>query len=264
MRETKPFASLSSGLLARKGGAKPAMRPQGFNSYGGSLEDLGWDDMGQGDDEMPEHVPSPVTALTPAPASPPRVHAVAPAPRPVPEPVIESIPEPIAPEPVAPEAIMPEPIVPKPVVVEQQRNLRESFDNAPPAVEHEHEHEHEREAEESFAEEAEAAPQPQGPESFAEEAEAAPRTHEPEGFAEQAEIVALPRRRSLPTEAKPKAAFTLRLDPDRHLRLRLASAITRRSAQILVTAALDDFLNSLPELEALAERVPAEAGQRGR
>jgi predicted RNA-binding Zn ribbon-like protein len=48
------------------------------------------------------------------------------------------------------------------------------------------------------------------------------------------------------------------------LRLRLASAITRRSAQVLVTAALDDFLNSLPELEALAERVPAEAGQRGR
>ena len=26
----KPLASLSSGLLARKGGARPAMRPQGF------------------------------------------------------------------------------------------------------------------------------------------------------------------------------------------------------------------------------------------
>ena len=47
MAETKPFASLSSGLLARKGAAKPAMRPQGFASFGSSLEDLGWNDMGQ-------------------------------------------------------------------------------------------------------------------------------------------------------------------------------------------------------------------------
>ena len=55
MADSKPYASLSSGLLARKGGAKPAMRPQGFNGGfggnagfggGGSLEDLGWNDMG--------------------------------------------------------------------------------------------------------------------------------------------------------------------------------------------------------------------------
>src|SRR5688572_6036446 len=44
--EPKPFASLSSGLLARKGAARPAMRPQGFGQVGGNLEDLGWDDMG--------------------------------------------------------------------------------------------------------------------------------------------------------------------------------------------------------------------------
>ena len=44
--EAKPFASLSSGLLARKGAARPAMRPQGFGQIGGGLEDLGWDDMG--------------------------------------------------------------------------------------------------------------------------------------------------------------------------------------------------------------------------
>ena len=31
MNEARPFASLSSGLLARKGAAKPAMRPQGFS-----------------------------------------------------------------------------------------------------------------------------------------------------------------------------------------------------------------------------------------
>ena len=47
MADPKPFASLSSGLLARKGAARPAMRPQGFGAQSGAgLEDLGWNDMG--------------------------------------------------------------------------------------------------------------------------------------------------------------------------------------------------------------------------
>ena len=46
MGEPKAFASLSSGLLARKGAARPAMRPQGFGQGGSGLEDLGWNDMG--------------------------------------------------------------------------------------------------------------------------------------------------------------------------------------------------------------------------
>ena len=46
MGEPKAFASLSSGLLARKGAARPAMRPQGFGQGASSLEDLGWNDMG--------------------------------------------------------------------------------------------------------------------------------------------------------------------------------------------------------------------------
>ena len=46
MSEAKTFASLSSGLLARKGAAKPAMRPQGFGQTGAGLDDLGWNDMG--------------------------------------------------------------------------------------------------------------------------------------------------------------------------------------------------------------------------
>src|SRR3954451_20953216 len=100
MAETKPFASLSSGLLARKGGAKPAMRPQGFGSFGGSLEDLGWNDMGQ--HETYEHVPTPIDALTPC--------------RPAP---VEAEPEP------APEAFEPPPIV------EQQRALIKSFEPGP-------------------------------------------------------------------------------------------------------------------------------------
>jgi ribosomal protein L44E len=51
MTEPKPLASLSSTLLARKGQAKPAMRPQGFAGFGMTAatavhDDLGWNDMG--------------------------------------------------------------------------------------------------------------------------------------------------------------------------------------------------------------------------
>lgn len=53
-----------------------------------------------------------------------------------------------------------------------------------------------------------------------------------------------------------KAAFTLRLDAERHLRLRLASAATNLSSQHLVTQALDSFLLTLPEVDALAAQIP--------
>ena len=186
MNEARPFASLSSGLLARKGAAKPAMRPQGFGGFGGSVEDLGWNDLGShdtnGSHDRPEHVPSSIEALTPAPGG----------------------------------RVQPEP----PVVVEQQRALETRLAEAAPQAEPQ----------------AEPAPQP------------------------QAEIVALPRSRTV--AAKTKAAFTLRLDPERHLKLRLACALSRRSAQQLVTEALDDFLDSLPELDALAGHVPEQANQR--
>jgi hypothetical protein len=54
-----------------------------------------------------------------------------------------------------------------------------------------------------------------------------------------------------------KAAFTLRLDAERHLRLRLASATANRSAQQLVTEALDRFLADQPGLDALVAQVKA-------
>jgi hypothetical protein len=53
---------------------------------------------------------------------------------------------------------------------------------------------------------------------------------------------------------KPKAAFTLRLDADRHLRLRIASAIGNRSAQQIVTEALDAFLDKHPRLDILFDK----------
>jgi hypothetical protein len=187
MNDSRPFASLSSGLLARKGAARPAMRPQGFSPIGG-YEDLGWNDMGQEaepfQDEGPEHVPSSIAALTPAPKPAPQE---------------------------------------EPPVVAQQRAIAESF------------------AAEAVAD---------APEPVADPIPAKP-----------AEVVKLPRRAAAPAHGR-KAAFTLRLDGERHLRLRLATAVTGRSAQLLVTEALDQLLATLPEIEALAERVPASGSRK--
>lgn len=66
-------------------------------------------------------------------------------------------------------------------------------------------------------------------------------------------------RRAAP--AKAKAAFTLRLDSDRHLRLRLASAVSKRSAQQIVTEALDAFLDNHPHLEALVDQAKKAKGK---
>ena len=74
MMNERSYASLSSGLLARKGTARPAMRPQGYTGF----EDLGWNDMGHAPgapvhveeeeaDEAAHRVPSSIAALTPLP-----------------------------------------------------------------------------------------------------------------------------------------------------------------------------------------------------
>ena len=56
-------------------------------------------------------------------------------------------------------------------------------------------------------------------------------------------------------EAARRAAFTLRLDADRHLKLRLASTVAGESAQVLVTRALDEFLARHPQIDHLASRI---------
>jgi hypothetical protein len=56
--------------------------------------------------------------------------------------------------------------------------------------------------------------------------------------------------------SKDKAAFTLRLDSERHLKLRLACAVQHESAQQLVTAALDALIESMPEIGLLASQIP--------
>jgi hypothetical protein len=103
-------------------------------------------------------------------------------------------------------------------------------------------------------------------EEFDETAEPDDSAHHSEAQPEPLPIVApvatrvaesAPRRAPTPraaTGSKGKAAFTLRLDPDRHLKLRLACAVDGRSAQQIVTDAVDQFLADMPELDGLAQK----------
>lgn len=65
--------------------------------------------------------------------------------------------------------------------------------------------------------------------------------------------IAAPRRKAI--EQGRRAAFTLRIEPERHLKLRLACTLQNRSAQALITEALDTYLEAQDELAELAARV---------
>jgi len=167
MNENRSYASLEPTLLARKGGARPAMRPQVAPSFNAQplppIEDLGWNDMGEAEDEEVHVLPSAyavdVVPMAPAGGKPAvRQH-------------IEAI----------------------------AAHLARSNRNDTLAA-----------------------------------AEAAPK----------------PRKAS-----SRRAAFTLRLDSDRHLKLRLASTIKNRSAQQIVTEALDRLLEAMPELDSLTSQL---------
>jgi len=221
MNEPKAFASLSSGLLARKGAAKPAMRPQGFGHSGVSLEDLGWDDMGFeppkpsvaatrdedhdafGDAVTEQPLRNPIAALTPSP-----VHG-------------------------------------------QQNDLAQQFG--------------------AEFDEDEDAEEPEGDDDAAPEQPVlkiakAPALVAPVPVAAAPVLTIAPRaaaeRIAAPRSAHgsgAKTAFTLRLDSARHLRLRLACVISGRSAQRLVTEALDAHLTTFTELEDFAGQLPGTA-----
>ena len=66
----------------------------------------------------------------------------------------------------------------------------------------------------------------------------------------------VPPRRSALASGR-RAAFTLRLAADRHLALRLATALLGRSAQQIVTEALDRMLDEHPEIRTIADKVGA-------
>ena len=206
MAEAKPFASLSSGLLARKGAARPAMRPQGFGQGGSGLEDLGWNDMGF---EPPKAAEAPRDETHDAfgedVVEHPRAH--------------------------------PTGLTPLESPVHQQQ--AELADRLYECEEDEDEADETAEpVEPEAAAPVQEVPAP-APVRIVASAAAAPRR--------------APRPRSMPG-SKGKAAFTLRLDPERHLKLRLACAVDGRSAQQLVTDALDQLLGRMPELDSMASK----------
>lgn len=144
------FASLSPALLARKGGAKPAMRPQNTagitdgKAAAANLEDLGWNDMGEAGENPAATSASPVRDT-----------------------------------------------------IERIQARLDANARAPLRVVH----------------------------------------------------------AGKPANDSRRAAFTLRLDQQRHLKLRLACTVRGRSAQQLVTDALDALLAQMPEIDSLAAQV---------
>jgi hypothetical protein len=181
------------------------MRPQapGFSPKPSaqSLEDLGWNDMGE--EDAPANHSAEVLQLTPAPANP---EAEAKTDKGSPKPKVRTMREEL-------EARLAEAGMDPTDVPAIPMKKKEALVSSAPAVR--------------------AVPTPApAPAPRAE----APAPRKAEGF-------------------NRRAAFTLRLDGKRHLKLRLASTVRNRSAQQLVTEALDRFLNDIPEIEALAAQV---------
>lgn len=185
--QPKPLAALTATLLARKGSARPAMRPQGFGGFNvplGSGEDLGWNDMGDA----------------------PEVHA-------------------------------------EPVVLRQRQKLHDEIEAPVPELK---------------------APEPEPVlETDPVAAQPGPAVVEPvpEIVDPEAESAAIAATVADTPKTKARAAFTLRLDHDRHLQLRLASTLRKQSAQRLVTAALDAYLQSQPDVTALVRQLSSTDAQ---
>lgn len=218
--EPKAFASLSSGLLARKGAARPAMRPQGFGQGGSGLEDLGWNDMG---------------------FEPPKAAAV-----PARDADHDAFGDEIPEQPLRNSVAGLTPV--ESPVHGQQAEIAGRLSACTP----------DDDGEDETAEVCDAP----GDEPVAFEApvEPAPES-EPEPAPIFVAVEAKPATAVRPRAARPrsaagakdKAAFTLRLDSGRHLKLRLACAVSGQSAQMLVTQAVDQLLASMPQLDAMAK-----------
>ena len=77
-----------------------------------------------------------------------------------------------------------------------------------------------------------------------------------DNFAEEPESLA-DAPTSVAVTPEPVTPLLLRLDSERHLKLRLAYAVRHQSAQQLVTDALDALLESMPDIDDLVSHVPA-------
>jgi len=223
------FASLGPTLLARKGGAKPAMRPQlpvlsepaeVAKLADEQLEDLGWNDMGDDDggenngacgyDASGGNVVVPIDPDAPFDPALAEAHS--------------------------------------PIVRRQQRRLEERV-LADAVMTGPEDCDTEIDDDEATAFEAVADAYADAEDTAFTVSAPAPSPIVPKVPATQA----IPAKRS--ASAGRRAAFTLRLDPQRHLKLRLAATMQGVSAQALVTDALDRLLAEIDELDAIAARV---------
>ena len=219
------FASLSPSLLARKGGAKPAMRRQSIavagaqahqpGAHDAALEDLGWNDLG--DTEEPVQSATPASSQTDDDGIETVITA---------DPAHENDDD-------KPDEDRDDDFAPL------ARHARSTANPALPKA---------REGSPDLTSRAKAGAQNPDERSIA------MRIAEAEAMTN-----AIP-------QARPKGkrtAFTLRLDAERHLKLRLACTLAGRSAQSLVTEALDTMIADMPELEALYARVQSRTHQEG-
>jgi hypothetical protein len=240
MGEPKAFASLSSGLLARKGAARPAMRPQGFGQGGAGLEDLGWNDMGF---EPPKPSGAAVdedhdafgAEIAPIPLRNPLAGLT-----PVGSPVHDQ-------------------------QAELQGRLADCSDEGEEIDETAEIYEP-RDGDDNPFVAVQDVEYDDEPVMVRTVDDFVPVNVEAEIVPIPVPVVAVPKPVSAPRRAprvraaagtKDKAAFTLRLDRERHLKLRLACAVEGRSAQQLVTAALDALLASVPGLDDMADKAPS-------
>jgi hypothetical protein len=222
------FASLGPSLLARKGGAKPAMRPQvaplvadesAIATLGeDQLEDLGWNDMGDSEGHGAGADIVPINADVSA------------------DDYVSG---------------------PGPIVRRQQRRLEErvladAVMTGPEDADPEYDEEDEPVYGEAFDDEEDYADEDEGDDYAA--LAPAPQP-EPVIVAPVRAPRAVRSARVPAAQAGRRAAFTLRLDADRHLKLRLAATMQGVSAQALVTEALDRLLAEYDELDVIANHM---------
>ncbi len=231
------FASLSSTLLARKGGAKPAMRPQSAAlgpvdgvAAAANLEDLGWNDMGE---DAPGQLEQATASRSTAAGSGSLAESTL-IKKPALPPLDEREPVDGEDDDTSGRVVSFNPLQSKDAA-KGPNQVRESLDRIADQLEgKKHVHaDNEDDVEDD-----------QGPAAPAAAAKVVlPKSIKP-----------APARSKAAAKGK-RAAFTLRLDPERHLMLRLACTVRGSSAQQLVTDALDGLLAEMPEIAMLAAQV---------
>ncbi|MFN4019707.1 MAG: toxin-antitoxin system HicB family antitoxin [Erythrobacter sp.] len=223
------FASLSPTLLARKGGAKPAMRPQVAPLVideaeiaalaDEQLEDLGWNDMGDsqsiGESETGADVVVPINAAVAAGETAP-VHS--------------------------------------PIIHRQQRRLEQRVlsDAVMTGPQYDTGMASDESADEADTAQDEACPDEYDASGYAPLAPAPAPAKPPVKARRTPRAPARSQQRTLSPVTERRAAFTLRLDPERHLKLRLAATMQGVSAQALLTEALDAMLAEFDDLDVIA------------